>query len=314
MRKTLLLSIAFLYGLSPVFCQQQIENPGFEQWEDVGMGLTEPVDWSSIKTSDNNVTNPSAPLVWFQSTDAHSGSYSIRLLNESIFNVVATGTLTNGRVHADFNPDSGYVYTQHDSTKWNLAFTGRPDSLTGWFKYYPANNDFGGVRVILHVDDGVFPPHGTEPNWIAEANFILPDDTIDTWTRFSVPFNSYSESPGQYLLIVLKAGNGTDAMAGSSALFDDFRLIYNDPGAIGESAQEKSFIYYSDKKIVFSSMGEEIRKDALFRLLDISGNLVFEVRSPGPSIPWQQDLPNGIYVGMFIHHNHILSQKIYIDK
>ena len=36
---------------------QQLENSGFEQWENVGTGEEEPLSWSSTKTSDNSSLN-----------------------------------------------------------------------------------------------------------------------------------------------------------------------------------------------------------------------------------------------------------------
>ena len=84
------------------FSQTQIDNAGFENWENAGTTVDEPTEWSSIKTSDDATLNGFAPVVWGQSSDAHSGDYSLELINVSTFGVVANGTVTNGRVHADF--------------------------------------------------------------------------------------------------------------------------------------------------------------------------------------------------------------------
>ena len=73
---TLFISLIFLYG--SVFSQNQFENGGFEEWEEVGLGpdLMEPVDWSSVKTSDQTSLNNAAPVIWGISNDAHSGNHS----------------------------------------------------------------------------------------------------------------------------------------------------------------------------------------------------------------------------------------------
>jgi hypothetical protein len=34
------------------FFSQQIDNNGFENWENIGTSSEEPIDWSSTKTSD----------------------------------------------------------------------------------------------------------------------------------------------------------------------------------------------------------------------------------------------------------------------
>ena len=61
--KKLLLSVAILVLVPFVlFAQQQTQNPGFEEWEEIiSIGLEEPVEWSSIKTSDNEILNPVEP-------------------------------------------------------------------------------------------------------------------------------------------------------------------------------------------------------------------------------------------------------------
>ena len=77
---------------------QQLENSGFEQWENVGTGEEEPLSWSSTKTSDNSSLNGLAPQVISRSTDAHTGTYAAKLVNKNVpfVNIVANGILTNG--------------------------------------------------------------------------------------------------------------------------------------------------------------------------------------------------------------------------
>ena len=63
---------------------QQLENSGFEQWENVGTGEEEPLSWSSTKTSDNSSLNGLAPQVISRSTDAHTGTYAAKLVNKNV--------------------------------------------------------------------------------------------------------------------------------------------------------------------------------------------------------------------------------------
>ena len=87
-------------------------------------------------------------MVWGQSTDAHSGSYSLEMTNVTTFGIVANGTVTNGRIHADFNPSLGYVFTDQTDDTWNQSFSDTPDSLVGWYKYNPTGSDKGKVEAI----------------------------------------------------------------------------------------------------------------------------------------------------------------------
>ncbi len=50
-----ILSFIITVCIANLAFSQQMSNPSFEDWEDVGLGpdLFEPTHWSSIKTSDN---------------------------------------------------------------------------------------------------------------------------------------------------------------------------------------------------------------------------------------------------------------------
>ena len=216
-----LLSIAIAFTANS---QQQPENPGFENWEDVGLDVDEPVEWSSIKTSDNSFLNGLAPYVWDQSTDAHSGSYSIKLFNTTIWTTVAAGTVTNGRVHSDMDPNNGYVFTDVNNSQWNTPLTDKPDSIAIWVKFSPEGGDVAQLKAVLHNGTAQIPDPAMT-NWNALAQIDIPDE-ISTWTRFSAPFDYFNSNTSEYILFVLSSG-GASATDGSTVYFDDIELIYN---------------------------------------------------------------------------------------
>lgn len=229
MKKILLLTSLTLFGSNFIFAQTQLENPGFEGvWQDVSGSEDEPIDWSSLKSAD--ALSGLAPVVAFQeATDPHSGTRCIRLQNVSSFGVVANGLLTNGRVHADFDPELGYVYTIPASPEWYTAFTDRPDSLVGWFKYAPQGGDQGKVEVLLHdiTQTGKLPEAtAPQPNWVGKARYDVTTTTTG-WTRFSVPFNYFNTNSPTHILVVLSAGDSTQAIDGSIMHIDDLELVYN---------------------------------------------------------------------------------------
>ena len=195
MKNLFLTIIAFVIGFA-VFAQQP-ENPGFELWEDVGLNEDEPVDWSSLKTSDNSSTNIFAPYVWEKSTDAHSGTYSVKLENGSVLGIVAAGTVTNGRIHAELS-GTGWAYTDPTDARWNNPLTTKPDSIVVWAKNSPAGADVAQVKALLHTGSAKIPDPA-QANYIAEALITIPDAT-STWTRFSAPFNYYNGNDPEYIL------------------------------------------------------------------------------------------------------------------
>jgi len=237
---------------SITIAQNQLENPGFEQWEDILVcesdTIREPIEWSSLKTSDNPSLNSLAPVVCTRSSDAHSGEYSIELTNVLSF-IVANGVATNGLIHPDINPELAYIFTDTLDSQWNTPFNARPDSIAGWFKYAPQGNDTLEVEVVLHRDFGKQPDEEYTENWIGVAEFKSPLNTGNEWIRFSAPFVYFSDTIPEYVLVVLNSGNGYSPIPGSIAFFDDLEMIYNPPQTTRERLNHpEGFIYDADNQ------------------------------------------------------------------
>jgi hypothetical protein len=230
--KRFLLTLGVLTLALSVCAQTQIDNPGFEgNWENVAGSQDEPVDWSSIKTATPALLAGFAPEVAFQeSTGAHSGTYCIRLeaMGTIYPGVVANGLLTNGRALADANPENAYVFTNTSDSKWNQAFTDRPDSLVFWVKHAPSTNDQSKVEVILHDNSaqGQLPHDGNTSHWVGKARADVIT-AYANWERISVPFTYFNTNSPDYILVTCAAGDSTQAVLGTQMWLDDFELIYN---------------------------------------------------------------------------------------
>ncbi|MCF6170659.1 MAG: T9SS type A sorting domain-containing protein [Bacteroidales bacterium] len=307
-----LLSITFVWFMAMgLMAQQQFQNPGFEDWEEVGLGpnLMEPVNWSSIKTSDRPDLNDLAPVVWGKSEDAHSGNYSLYLHNFAVFGIVATGTITNGRVHASMTPDSGFVFTDLDDDQWNTPFTGRPDSVVGWYKANPMTDDHPAVRVVLHTGYQQLP--GDESNIVAEAMLNLPGETVTEWTRFSVPFVYEKDVQPEYLLAILYSGNGTEAIGGSEAWFDDVEMIY--PTGIDDFTADNFQVFYTYGALNVNLSGAH-RQTAQLRLTDLVGRVVYEKQiETQVSNRFLINLPDGIYIASISAAGSTFAKKVLVQ-
>jgi len=310
--KTLLSFIITLFFISgTLFAQQQFENPGFEEWENVVIGEyeLEPVNWSSIKTSDLDNMNNLAPIVWQRSEDARTGEYSLQLINVEILSIIATGMITNGRVHADLNPNNGYVFTDINDSQWNSAFSSRPDSVVGWFKSNPIGIDFGTVKVALHTGNLEIP--GDESNLVAMAYLELPSGVHDTWTRFSVPFEYYKSINPEFQLTILTSGNGVHALGDSEIWYDDLEFIYN-PESIGENKLENVVVYSSNGVINISQKGND-NDEYQVVVSDLMGRRVYENKLMPGSKRQVNNITKGIYVVSFINGNKTISTKVVVD-
>lgn len=293
--------------------QQQLENGNFESWEDAGTVVDEPVDWSSIKTSDVGSLNSFAPQVWDKSTDAHTGTYSLYIENKSSFGIVANGIVTNGRIHADTDPEQGYVFTNSSDAQWNTPFTSRPDSLVGWYKYSPSGGDHGKVDVIVHTGSSFnFPGDENGPKDLGRARFDLPNSTISSWTRFSVPFRYVSTATPEYILAVLTSGDSTQAVNGSKAWFDDLELIYN-PVSVEEVTADDMKVSAGDDMIKIwqqSSWNLNVRVE----LIDLQGREIEDALwNASSDFIWNVSNLNGIYLLRFYVEDKIITKKVFIE-
>lgn len=313
MKKTTTLIFLIITGLF-LSAQQQMQNPGFEFWEEIGYGpdILEPVNWSAIKSSDNTELNPFAPVVCERSDDAHSGNYSAKLTNKATLGVVATGTMTNGRLHADLNPDLGYAFTDPDDEKWNTPFTGKPDSIVGWYKADPTSIDFGTIKFLLHKGYASIP--GDEDNYIAVAQLDLPSQQINEWTRFSAPFVYTSNEQPEYILSIVTSGNGVNAIDGSIAYFDDFELIYN-PQSVNELNIKPLKAYQNNNNLVILFPANTENQMEL-RITNIKGqtlhNSVID-RQSSHEINIQ-NFETGLYIVSATGKEDIYMNKVIINK
>ena len=287
---------------------QQLENSGFEQWENVGTGEEEPLSWSSTKTSDNSSLNGLAPQVISRSTDAHTGTYAAKLVNKNVpfVNIVANGILTNGIVHTTTNPQDSYVYTDVNSSDHSQPFTSFPDSIVGWYKYAPQGNDVGNIQVLLHGSYGQLPVDAST-SIIALAEFDFSANS--NWTRFSTPFIYYPtiNNPA-YILCNISAGDSTQAVANSELKIDDLELIYNTTKIPDESTNLINVTYLNDH-LQFSNVVNEIN----YAIYNLQGQLMNIGKIDRYNRNVSITLESGIYFISIQSKDHHQSIKILVD-
>lgn len=311
--------IVFLLGLlalccTPGFAQDQLENPGFEEWEDIAASPTdtirEPVQWSSLKTSDDPALTPLAPVVCTRSNMAHTGNHSVKLTNVEVFGIAANGIVTNGRIHPNITPALAYTYTDTVNEQWHTKFTSRPDSITGWYMYAPQGNDSLQVKLTLHQGYGQQPDDDEEANWIGVAEFKSGTNTEGVWERFSVPFTYFSEEIPEYVLVVISSGNAYNAIANSAAYFDDLEMIYNSTHAGVTPEKPAGFIAVAGLRKLWIKDMDMADFDRI-RVFNITGKMVWNSRLDSEWIDLSRaQLPQGIYVVNLSGSRNVFTQKV----
>ena len=287
---------------------QQLENSGFEQWENVGTGEEEPLSWSSTKTSDNSSLNGLAPQVISRTTDAHTGTYAAKLINKNVpfVNIVANGIVTNGIIHTTTNPQDSYVYTDVNSSDHSQPFTSYPDSIVGWYKYAPQGNDMGNIQVLLHSSYGQLPIDAST-SVIALAEFDFSSNS--NWTRFSTPFNYYPtiNNPA-YILCNISAGDSTQAVANSELKIDDLELIYNTTTISSEETNLLHVTYVNDL-LQFSNVVKEFN----YAVYNVQGQLMNIGKIDEYNRNVSISLESGIYFISTQNKDHHQSIKLIVD-
>jgi len=313
MKKVLLGFTALIFLTFGLNAQTQLENPGFEDWEAIDIGpVPEPVNWNSLRTALPLNLAKVSPAVWDSSTDAHSGKYSLYLYNVATFGIVAPGTITNERIFADLDPNKGYTFTEVDNPDFNMPLPHRPDSITGWFKCNPIiGADFGTIKAILHTDSTSAPATDTS-NWVAVAYHEFPKVPVSEWTRFSVPFNYYTQDTPDYILIIITSGNGVTAVDGSEAWFDDLELIYNDGTDINEITANDLKVYVNNRTLTVY-IDDKHSSNVRLQVLDMTGRPVHSSEiATGLQNQIHLDVPTGVYIVVANIGSKVLTRKVLI--
>jgi len=303
MNKKLLITI-LCFTTFGLIAQQQPQNASFEEWEMVGLNnqFEEPVNWSSLKTAEPDVIANAAPFaVISKSSDAHTGNFSVKLKNifVAIAGIVANGVVTNGRVHGDFNPESGNVFTNPNESQWNTPLTLRPDSLVGYYKYISIDGDAAQVQALLHAGVPGSIPQADSLNWVGLAKANLAFENVTEWTRFSVAFDYFLDDDPDYILFNFSAGNGFDAVAESEMWLDDIELIYNVDAIDEQLAENLMNVFGYENTIVADLRKFEMGTRFELGIYDLTGKLVKSQTLESGNKYKINDFKPGLYICSF---------------
>ena len=306
----------FTIILSSVVCgsavaQTTITNGGFETWGNSAPGVsTEPTGWYSNKSGSNVAAL--GPQTCFQDNSVfHSGTSSVRVENATvpIIGTVVNGNVTTGVVNAPTTTKAdGYIGTRNfsDTTdQRRRAFTGRPDSLVGWYQYTAgAATEQGKIKVVLHTGDYYDPEtpstyhNDASANKIGEALFLTPMSSVSSWTRFSVPFTYTSSATPQYIMInMTSSADQNTTVATSKMWIDDMDVIYNPAGVNYVNAFADVKVYAAEKAI-FMNSAAILGNDATLTIYDLAGKVLHSESLAGEKFKAVDCayLPTGIYI------------------
>ena len=204
---TAFLAMNFVIGFG-----QNIPNPGFEEWSNYG-NYEDPKNWQSP----NWATSGLGVFTVTKSTDAYSGNYSVRMESKNILGgqFKVPGTVTLGEFVIDVNNQTAYI-------KGGIPFTHRPDKLTGFYKYTPAQGDFMQAFVFLYKQN---PTTGLRDT--IGTGYYSYADTVDVWSPFETEIIYFSAEEPDSMNIIIMASDIFNAVQGSTLVVDSPMFVYS---------------------------------------------------------------------------------------
>lgn len=215
MTKKLLFILTLTFAVSAK--AQNVPNAGFESWT-AGFGYDDPNSWGTL----NAASILGLPISVTKSTSSHSGAFSAKV--ETI--------LADLEMSGTPEPFPGILFigslnVLSQSAVFGTPFTAKPDSLVGWIKYSPVNDDACGVVVQLSKWDAV----NMTQEFIGFGIYSSSSPS-SSFYRFSVPIDYESQSTPDTLQVTV-VSSVEEGQVGSAVWIDDLSLIYN-TSSIGE--------------------------------------------------------------------------------
>lgn len=284
--KALFLSLLLSSGIACFTnAQTQINNSGFEDWENVGSATEEPLEWNSFKTASGILSNLASQQIKRSplTRPGTSGTYSCVIWSKEIMSIVANGNFTTGQINmssATPSDPSNYNITYTAQTPFSEALGANPDSLVVWVRFKPSNSggtDSARIRAIIHDTYDLKDPidASSAPHVVGIATKHVAS-TNGQWERLSIPFEYTGPASSPDFIQITFTTNKTPGggSGGDSLYVDDLSLIYNPNGIENENANEEINIYTRNNNLVICRPAN-YSAEAKVIIYNISGQAIY---------------------------------------
>jgi hypothetical protein len=190
---------------------QTLPNPGFENWVTVGTACENPTHWDS---PNEGVALFGVCSVFKETGSVQAGSAAVRLetILIPLVNLRAPAAISNGTLVVNAS-DPFNSTVQGGSPIW-----GRPDALTGYYRYAPQGGDSLTIRVRL------YDITGTDTLLIAEDE-LTDDSNTGAYVPFTLPLNYLTLDDAELAQVLIRSTrNTTDATVGTTLWMDELRF------------------------------------------------------------------------------------------
>lgn len=278
MKKIVFLSV-IAFSLS-AHAQQTIPNAGFETWTNSFI-YEEPTGWATL----NPGIALGVPTTVTKSTSAHSGTYAAKLKT--------VGADFDGDNVVDTIPGIAFLGTLDiisQTTNEGIPFSGMPDTLASWTKYYsPSANDQFLIIATLTKWNATL---GMRDD-IASATIFSGSNT-SVYTRQTAEFTYFSTDTPDTLSLMILSSAGQVPAINAELFVDDISFIYNNTSNLNESSISTWSVFPNPATdnitINATSEGEILLTDALGKTIE-----TISVTPNNPTLVTVAHLSNGLY-------------------
>jgi hypothetical protein len=281
MRKIYTFISIFIISSSAIFAQV-LPNADFEAWTNTpasfpASAYDNPNSWNTL----NSTTAGLGQITCYKETTAggfHGGAAALKLVTKSIFGQVANGIATTGTIN-----------TASQTIGGGIAYTGRPDSIVGFYKYTSVTGDNGFVELQLLGAGG-------DTDTVGYVRFVTPSSSVNNYTRFAaaVVYRN-SNAVAKSIVICSSSKDATTHFAGSTIWVDD--LLVTNPFAGIEEPTKLDFVIWPNPASDYVVVKNPAMKKMSLEMFDITGrkikaqNIYNAVNTIEVS-----SLPEGIYI------------------
>lgn len=277
--KTLLFLLQLVF--IPSILSAQIPNSGFEDWIDKG-NYNNPDLWSSL----NDMTEPAGVFTCTKGSPGNPGASYLKLTSR---NVTGMGLMSGIAVSGELNTNDMQALS-------GFSFTGRPESISGNWKYMAYEGDQGYISVLLTLWNTSSQSRDT----IGYTYHPLPGMEM-SWAAFTIALDYQSSLFPDSCIVFLSSSNANGApTAINSFLYIDDLNFNNIITSINDQMIDSGFQIYPNpaKSEIFIEFPATYKTGSI-TIIDMKGQIL--LRKENQSIPDKatldvHNLPYGIYL------------------
>ncbi|MCE3279913.1 MAG: hypothetical protein K0S44_2104 [Bacteroidetes bacterium] len=258
---------------------QATPNAGFETWTHNSFpSYDTPNSWDNLNPSTGSLGVYTC-LKATAGADVHSGSAALKLITKSVFGQIANGIVTTGTINTTTQTIGG-----------GISYSGRPDSITGFYKYTSVSGDNGFVELQLLGAGG-------DTDTVGYARFVTPSSSVGSYARFAKQVVYRNSNPVVKSIWILSSSkDAVTHFVGSSLWADDISMVFNSSTGIKEVPKAQLTVGPNPANNYVVIQNPDAKRIEL-RMFDVTGRQVTSIQTENATGTLDvSSFPQGLYM------------------